>query len=98
MGQSQVHPSHVYTKQAQRKSGGIVANHVGYCSKMEAKYRYRNAFEDTGIAIPKEYWKDRDGKLLGLGNVAKKNEEGKWTIHKKSGQEEHNNPADYFNT
>jgi len=72
---------------------------IGSCTTMEGKYRFRNDIEWTGNPVPKAYWSDRDVSLLGGRDfVAKKNDDGKWEIAKKSGKVEHDNPADYFNT
>jgi len=79
-------------------TGKVWGSAIGSCSTMEGKYRFRNDVEWTGKTVPKEYWTNRDVALLGGRDfVAKKNDDGKWEIAKKSGKVEHDNPADYFN-
>ncbi|MCK5580885.1 MAG: hypothetical protein KAJ18_06390, partial [Candidatus Omnitrophica bacterium] len=70
------------------------------CSTMEGKYRFRTGdVSFTGKPVPKEYWNDRDVKLIGgKGHSVKKNEDGKWEIVTAGEKVEHDNPADYYNT
>jgi len=79
-------------------TGKVWGTAIGSCTTMEGKYRFRNDVEWTGKTIPQAYWKDKDVSLLGGRDfVAKKNDDGKWEIAKKSGKIEHDNPADYYN-
>ena len=86
-------------------SGMIVAQGVGSCSTMEGKYRFRvGDGEITSIPVPKEYWDNRDLKILKkLANDAgysgdkfgtKKDPSGKWFITTHGEKIEHDNPAD----
>ena len=87
-------------------SGDPVAEGVGCCSTMEAKYRFRTGpKKDTGEPVPPEYWnkKKADPKgaqalLGGQGFVVGKDGSGQWTIHARGAKVEHDNPADYYNT
>jgi len=74
-------------------SGAEWGDGVGMCSTMEAKYRY--IYENTGKAVPKEYWDERAPEILG-GKEYKAKKTGKmWQIFK---QVENDNPADFYNT
>jgi hypothetical protein len=77
-----------------------VGQGVGSATTMEGKYRYRTGpVEFTGKQVPKEYWNERDSKLLGgKGFIPKKNDDGQWEIAIRGEQIEHDNPADYYNT
>jgi hypothetical protein len=81
-------------------TGQSVGQGVGSAATMEGKYRYRTGpVEFTGKPVPKEYWTDRDIKLIGgKGFVTKKNDAGQWEIAIRGEQVEHDNPADYYNT
>lgn len=82
-------------------TGQSVGQGVGSATTMEGKYRYRTGpVEFTGKPVPKDYWNDRDAKLIGgKGFVAKKNPDtGQWEIAIRGEQVEHENPADYYNT
>lgn len=74
-----------------RATGNLVGEGIGVCTTMESKYRYR--WDNTGAAVPKEYWDTKDTSLLG-GGVARK-VSGDWLIFFRV---EHDNPADYYNT
>jgi hypothetical protein len=80
-------------------TGQSVGQGVGSATTMEGKYRYRTGpVEFTGKPVPKEYWKERDIKLIGgKGFITKKNDEGQWEIAIRGEQIEHDNPADYYN-
>jgi hypothetical protein len=64
---------------------------VGSASTMESRYRFRT--ERIGTP-PKEYWKDRDPKLLPPNSSVQK-KAGQWAVVRKV---EHDAPADYYNT
>lgn len=81
-------------------TGQSVGQGVGSATTMEGKYRYRTGpVEFTGKPVPKEYWNDRDAKLIGgKGFIAKKNPDtGQWEIAIRGEMVEHENPADYYN-
>jgi hypothetical protein len=81
-------------------TGKTFGEGVGACSTMEGKYRFRTGeVEFTNKEVPKDYWTNRDQKLLGgKGFSTKKNESGKWMIVRAGEKVEHDNPADYYNT
>lgn len=82
-------------------TGKIFGEGVGACSTMEGKYRFRTGeVEFTGQDVPKDFWKERDIKLIGgKGFSTKKNPDtGKWEIVRAGEKVEHDNPADYYNT
>lgn len=82
-------------------SGQIWGQAVGSCSTMEGKYRFRTGEVTlTDKPVPKEYWDDRDIKLIGgKGHTTKKDPNtGKWMIAIAGKKVEHDNPADYYNT
>ena len=82
-------------------TGQSVGQGVGSATTMEGKYRYRTGpVEFTGKPVPKEYWNDRDVKLIGgKGFVPKKNPDtNQWEIAIRGEMVEHDNPADYYNT
>ncbi len=45
-------------------TGTFVGAGVGLCSTMERKYRYRKMKIATGLAVPRDYWNDRDPGIL----------------------------------
>jgi hypothetical protein len=84
-----------------------VGQGAGQCSTLESKWRYRvGVSEPTEFAVPREFWKERDMKLLrkvdpSLANVplsTAKDDNGAWKIAIKGEKVEHDNPADYYNT
>lgn len=81
-------------------TGSVFGEGVGACSTMEAKYRFRTGeVEFTGKPVPKDYWTNRDIKLIGgKGFSTKKNDDGRWEIVRAGEKVEHDNPADYYNT
>lgn len=90
-------------------AGALVGHGVGSCSTMESKYRWRSGadLEDTGKPVPKGYWDTKkedaakaQAMIGGKGFVAKKNDNGEWTIHAKSIGDRSENPdiADVWNT
>lgn len=87
-------------------TGTMVGEGVGTCTTLEGKYRYRGGEkEGTGEAVPKEYWNlKKAGKMseaidliggpgYGVGKI-----DGKWEICSIGEKQEHDNPADYYNT
>jgi hypothetical protein len=89
-------------------SDTIVSQGIGLCSTLEKKYRYRNEneIEETGKAIPKEYWDliKTDAKkakeLIGGKGYDVKKIDNKWKHVKitRTGTIENPDPADVFNT
>jgi len=71
-----------------------MASGMGSCNSAEIRYRYR--WEDTGKAVPKQYWQSKDASLLGADGIyrAKKGDRG-WTVFKRV---ENDNPRDLANT
>ena len=80
-------------------NGTPIAQGVGSCSSYESKYRYR--WENTGKAVPTEYWEGRDPELLGGRRFAprkiydEKENKTAWFIFEKIGVAD---PADVWNT
>ena len=81
-------------------TGQSVGQGAGAATTMEGKYRFRTGpVEFTGRLVPKEYWTERDIKLIGgKGFIVKKNDAGQWEIAIRGEMVEHDNPADYYNT
>ena len=80
-------------------TGQVVGEGVGSCSTMEAKYRYRTGeVTPTGKPVPKEYWDNRDQKIIGGKGYSTKKVDGKWQIVEQGERVEHDNPADHYNT
>ena len=87
-------------------TGQSVGQGVGNATTMEGKYRFRGGEkEGTGRPVPKEYWNLRnDGKLdeaknlIGGNGFAPGKIDGKWEICSIGEKQEHDNPADYYNT
>jgi hypothetical protein len=65
---------------------------VGSACTMESKWRWR--WDNTGKAVPKEYWTTRDSELLGGPNFIPRKVKGEWLIYTKAEA----NPYDYYNT
>jgi len=87
-------------------TGSMVGEGEGSCTTMEGKFRFRGGEkESTGQTVPKEYWNlKKDGKMseaidliggpgYGVGKI-----DGKWEICSIGEKQEHDNPADYYNT
>ena len=87
-------------------TGQSVGQGVGNATTMEGKYRFRGGEkEGTGRPVPKEYWNLRnDGKLdeaknlIGGNGFAPGKIDGKWEVCSIGEKQEHDNPADYYNT
>jgi hypothetical protein len=88
-------------------TGQSVGQGVGSATTMEGKYRYRGGEkEGTGQPIPTEYWNLKNagrmneaqaligGPGFGVGKIDGK----KWEICEIGEKQEHDNPADYYNT
>lgn len=73
-------------------TGRPVAQALGSCSTMEAKYRYRTEYKG---AVPQEYWENKDPMVLGGFDFFVKKKDDKWVVYKRI---EHDNPADHYNT
>lgn len=87
-------------------TGTMVGEGVGTCTTMEGKYRFRGGEKEaTGQPVPKEYWNLKNsgrtsealdligGEGFGVGKV-----DGKWQICSIGEKQEHDNPADFYNT
>ncbi len=86
-------------------TGQSVGQGVGSATTMEGKYRYRGGEkEGTGQPIPKDYWnlKKTDPKkaqeLIGGTGFSAGKIDGKWEICSTGEKQEHDNPADFYNT
>lgn len=85
------------------RAGHTMAEGVGSCSTMEAKYRYRKGKGEAIGTVPKEYWdlRRQDPKaaqrMIGWGNGTEKTPEG-WVITKATERVENPDIADQYNT
>jgi hypothetical protein len=87
-------------------TGQSVGQGVGSATTMEGKYRYRGGEkEGTGQPVPKEYWNlKKEGKLseaqalVGGAGFSAGKIDGQWEICSIGEKQEHDNPADYYNT
>ena len=87
-------------------TGLSVGQGVGSGTTMENKYRYRGGEkESTGTPVPKDYWNlNKEGKvseaqeLIGGKGFAPGKIDGIWEICAVGEKQEHDNPADYWNT
>ncbi|MDP2630062.1 MAG: hypothetical protein Q8P56_01515 [Candidatus Uhrbacteria bacterium] len=86
-------------------TGQSVGQGVGSATTMEGKYRYRGGEkEGTGHPIPKEYWNLKKSdptkaqELIGGSGFSAGKIDGKWEICSTGEKQEHDNPADYWNT
>jgi hypothetical protein len=87
-------------------TGQSVGQGVGSATTMEGKYRYRGGEkEGTGRPIPKEYWNlKKESKmkeaqaLIGGPGFSPGKIDGAWEICSTGEKQEHDNPADYYNT
>lgn len=85
-------------------TGQSVGEGVGSATTMEGKYRFRGGEkESTGKPVPTEYWnlksagKTAEAKAL-IGGLSVGKVDGKWEICIIGEKQEHDNPADYYNT
>jgi hypothetical protein len=87
-------------------TGQSVGEGVGSATTMEGKFRFRGGEkEGTGQPVPTEYWNLKNagdmekaraligGPGFGVGKI-----DGKWEICVTGDKQEHDNPADYYNT
>jgi len=86
-------------------TGQSVGQGVGSAATMEGKYRYRGGEKiGTGKSVPKEYWnlKGTDPKaaqaLIGGPGFSAGKIDGQWEVCSIGEKQEHDNPADYYNT
>jgi len=81
----------------------IIAEGVGSCSTMEAKYRYRKGKGEAIGAVPREYWDLRKTdpkaaqRMIGFGNGTEKTPDG-WVVTKAAARIENPDLADQYNT
>lgn len=86
--------------------GTYMGGGVGSCSTMENKYRYRGGEKiNTGNPVPKDYWNlNKEGKaseaqaLIGGSGYGVGKFDGAWMICELGEKQEHDNPADFYNT
>jgi hypothetical protein len=76
-----------------RRDHRFAGEGVGICTTHEKKYRYR--WDNTGRAVPKEYWENRNRDLIGGESYEARKVDKGWMIFLKT---EHTDPADYYNT
>jgi len=87
-------------------SGTYMGGGIGSCSTMENKYRFRGGEKiNTGHPVPKEYWNlKKEGKnseaqaLIGGPGFGTAKFDGSWMICELGEKQEHDNPADFYNT
>ena len=87
-------------------NGTYMGGGVGTCSTMENKYRFRGGEKiPTENPVPKEYWNlKKDGKLdeakqlIGGEGYGVAKIDGAWMICEIGEKQEHDNPADFYNT
>lgn len=87
-------------------NGTYMGGGVGSCSTMESKYRYRGGEKiNTERPVPKEYWNLKSaGKiaeaqaLIGGPGFGTGKFDGAWMICEIGEKQEHDNPADFYNT
>jgi hypothetical protein len=86
-------------------TGQSVGQGVGSATTMEGKYRYRGGEKvGTGQPIPKDYWNlnksdpKKAQSLIGGSGFSAGKIDGKWEICSTGEKQEHDNPADFYNT
>jgi hypothetical protein len=87
-------------------NGTYMGGGVGSCSTMESKYRYRGGEKiTTDQKVPTEYWNlkkagklDEAKALIGGANYGVAKIDGSWMICEIGEKQEHDNPADFYNT
>ena len=94
------HREYIVTTTLRNQNGFVVASSAGSCCTKESKYRYRGTeLIATGKPVPKNYWVEKNNSILGIGCVAKKDENGNWMIFKKGeNKKENEDIADVYNT
>lgn len=75
------------------RDGTPVGEGIGICSTLEGRYRFR--WDNTGKAVPKDYWNNRDSDLLGGPAYTARKVGQQWMIFRRV---EHDAAADYYNT
>ena len=86
--------------------GTYMGGGIGSCSTMENKYRFRGGEKiPTDKPVPKEYWNlknagkmDEAKELIGGDGYGVGKDGGKWVICELGEKQEHDNPADFYNT
>jgi hypothetical protein len=86
--------------------GTYMGGGVGSCSTMESKYRFRGGEKiSTDQKVPTEYWNlkkagkfDEAKTLIGGDNYGVAKIDGTWMICEIGEKQEHDNPADFYNT
>jgi hypothetical protein len=87
-------------------NGTYMGGGVGSCSTMESKYRFRGGEKiSTDQKVPTEYWNlkkagkfDEAKALIGGDNYGVAKIDGAWMICEIGEKQEHDNPADFYNT
>jgi hypothetical protein len=87
-------------------NGTYMGGGIGSCSTMENKYRFRGGEKiNTEKPVPKEYWNLKSaGKiaeaqaLIGGPGFGTGKFDGAWMICEIGEKQEHDNPADFYNT
>jgi len=87
-------------------NGTYMGGGIGSCSTMENKYRFRGGEKiNTERPVPKEYWNLKSaGKiaeaqaLIGGPGFGAGKFDGAWMICEIGEKQEHDNPADFYNT
>lgn len=87
-------------------SGTYMGGGVGSCSTLENKYRFRGGEKiATNQKVPTEYWNlKKSGKgadaqqLIGGEGFGVMKHDGGWVICELGEKQEHDNPADFYNT
>ena len=87
-------------------NGTYMGGGIGSCSTMENKYRFRGGEKiNTERPVPKEYWNlKNEGKLedaralIGGPGFGTDKFDGQWMICEIGEKQEHDNPADFYNT
>lgn len=87
-------------------NGTYMGGGIGSCSTMENKYRFRGGEKiNTERPVPKEYWNLKSaGKiaeaqaLIGGPGFGTGKFDGAWMICEIGEKQEHDNPADFYNT
>jgi hypothetical protein len=87
-------------------NGIYMGGGIGSCSTMESKYRFRGGEKiNKERPVPKEYWNlKKEGKnaeaqaLIGGAGFSTGKFDGAWMICEIGEKQEHDNPADFYNT
>lgn len=87
-------------------NGTYMGGGVGSCSTMENKYRFRGGEKiATDQKVPTEYWNLKNAhkleeakQLIGGEGYGVMKSDGAWVICELGEKQEHDNPADFYNT